>query len=84
MSDTTHPDRAVRALIDDGWTGEWDWPIGPADLANGAALVIRVIRDDLVMAWQDGRVTTLLDAEKFLNDRITVLSGRPTTSGDTT
>ncbi|WBB94145.1 hypothetical protein [Verrucosispora sp. WMMC514] len=35
----THPDPAVQALIDNGWLGEWDWPIQVHDLANAVRLV---------------------------------------------
>lgn len=77
-------DRAVQALINDGWLGEWDAPIEEWNLRGGAALVMRVMRDDLVMAWQAGEISDLLGAERFLNERIAALTGRPTTTGDTT
>lgn len=79
-----HHDRAVQALINDGWLGEWDTPIEPTDLANGVALVLRIVRDDIVMAWQEGRIEQLLDVEALLNARIATLTMRPTTTGDTT
>lgn len=77
-------DRAVRALIDAAWLGEWDRPIDGHDLTSCVATVLRVVRDDLVMAWQNGELWDLLGAERFLNERITALTGKPTTTGDTT
>lgn len=34
-----HEDPAVQALIDDGWLGEWDYPITVDDLVNAVRLV---------------------------------------------
>lgn len=44
--DPKHDDPAVQALIDDGWLGEWDYPITVQDLVN----VVRMVREasDLV------------------------------------
>jgi hypothetical protein len=36
---TTHEDPAVQALINDGWLGEWDYPIEVGDLVNAVAVV---------------------------------------------
>lgn len=80
----TKNDRAVQALINECWLGEWERPVDGHDLAEAAALVIRVARDDLVMAWQDGQISDLLGAERLLNERIVALTGRPTITGDTT
>ncbi len=80
----THPDRAVQALINDGWTGDWGETLKVSDLTGGVALVLRVFRDDLVMAWQNGDVADLLGAEEWMNARIRELTDRPTITGDTT
>ena len=76
--------RAVQALINDGWTGEWDWAIGPDDIKNGVALVTRVIRDDLYMAWQANEINDLAGAEWLLNQQIEALTGSRSLTGDTT
>lgn len=34
-----HEDPAVQALIDDGWVGEWGYPISVQDLVNAVRLV---------------------------------------------
>jgi hypothetical protein len=80
----THDDRAVQALIDHGWTGEWDWTIGPDDLANGVALVLRTVRDDLILEHLNGRIQTLIQVEDFINARVEKLTGQRTITGDTT
>jgi hypothetical protein len=82
MSDTK--DRAVRALIADAWLGEWERPVDGHDLSNAVALVLRTIRDDLVMAEQRGEIRRLSDVEEALNERIFNLTGRQTVTGDTT
>lgn len=76
----TDKDRAVQAL------NEMTWAVvpGECDLPAAAARVIRVVRDDLIMAWDAGQIRDLLDAERLLNERIVALTGRPTTTGDTT
>lgn len=77
-------DRIIRELINAGYSGEWDRPVDGWDLGAIAALVLRIARDDFVMAWQDGRVRHVADAERWLNDRIRSLGVGPTTTGDTT
>jgi hypothetical protein len=82
MSDTN---RAVQALIDDSWLGEWERPIDGHDLKGAVAIVTRVIRDDLYMAWQAGEINDLAGAEWFLNRQIEALvPGRRALTGDTT
>ena len=46
------------------------------------ARIVREERDALMLAWQKGQLTTLLDAEQFLNRRIEDL-GVDTMTGDT-
>jgi hypothetical protein len=74
MSDTN---RAMQALIYDGW------PVTD-ELRDAVALVTRVVRDDLYMAWQAGEIRDLLDVEGFLNSAVAELTGRPAVTGDTT
>lgn len=74
-------DRAVQALIADAWLGEW---VDGHDLSSAVATVLRVVRDDIVMAWQAGEISDLLGAERLLNERIEALTGKPTMTGDTT
>lgn len=77
----THDDRAVQALMDDGWGG--NWTIGPDDLINGVALVLRTVRDDLLLLYVKGQIRTLDEVENYLNARVTALTGRSTVTGDT-
>lgn len=81
MTDTN---RAVQALIDECWLGEWERPIDGHDLKNAVATVARVLRDDLYMAWQSGQIRDLSGAEEFLNAQIEALIGRRSLTGDTT
>ena len=53
-------------------------------IADVAPILLRVVRDDLVMAWQAGTISDLLDAEYWLNNRIRALTEQNTTTGDTT
>jgi hypothetical protein len=69
--------RAVRALIYDGWPST-------DELTDAVALVTRVIRDDLYMAWQANEIRDLAGAEWFLNAQIEALTGRRSLTGDTT
>lgn len=77
-------DRAVQALINDAWEGEWERPVEVDDLTNAVAIVTRHVRDDIVMAWQAGDIRRLADVEEFLNEGIFGLTGRPSVTGDTT
>lgn len=80
MLDTARIERAAAELRSTGRYGS-----EAVETATDAAPVIaRIIRDDIVMAWQEGRIADLLDVERMLNERIAALSGRPTTTGDTT
>jgi hypothetical protein len=79
MADT---DRAVVALRESLYD--------PIDWRNGVgqektvALILRVVRDDIVLAYQMGRIRSVEDVERALNARITALTGEATTTGDTT
>jgi hypothetical protein len=74
MSDTN---RAMQALIYDGW------PVTD-ELRDAVALVTRVVRDDLYMAWQAGQIRDLNGAEALLNAQIEALTGQRSLTGDTT
>lgn len=71
MTDTN---RAVQALTSQPWLPDWET----------VALVTRVIRDDLYMAWQANEINDLAGAEWFLNRQIEALTGRHSLTGDTT
>ena len=77
-------DRAVQALIDAAWKGQWDSPITDEDLAQGVAIVARVLRDDIAMAWINGDISTVVQVEQFLNRRIQSLVGGSPVTGDST
>lgn len=74
MADTN---RAVQALRETGW-------LDADELKDTVALVTRVVRDDLYMAWQAGQIRDLAGAEWFLNEQIEKLTGRRSPTGDTT
>lgn len=82
MSSTTD-DRAVQALIADGWVGEWDTPITATGIANGVALVLRVVRDDMLAARRAGDLDDITDVSHWLDSRVLALTGRATSTGDT-
>lgn len=79
-----HNDSAVQALIDDCWEGVWDSPITAHDLANGVALVLRIVRDDIVAARMSGDITDVTDVAHYLDSRVMALTGQQTSPGDTT
>lgn len=76
-------DRAVQALLDENWplAGEF---ASNADLAEAVSIALRVIRDDMYIAYQAGQVRSVEDVEAYLNLRIKRLSGASTNTGDTT
>lgn len=76
-------DRAVQALIANGWAGEWDTSITAADLANGAALVLRYVRDDMLAARRAGDLDDITDVAHWLDSRVMALTGNSTSTGDT-
>jgi hypothetical protein len=51
--------------------------------AEQRAQIIREERDHLVLAWLNNEIVDLLDAERWLNERIKAL-GVDTITGDTT
>jgi hypothetical protein len=83
VSNSTN-DRAVQALIDDGWAGEGDTLITDYGLANGVALVLRVVRDDMLAARNAGNLDDITDVAHWLGSRVMELTGQPTSPGDTT
>lgn len=85
-------DRAVRALfdfVDSPAPEDATYTAEDVTEASGAvAVVLRVIRDDMATAEQDGSLTveghSLIAMERYLNTRIRSLTGQDTTTGDTT
>lgn len=68
----THPDPAVQALIEHGWLGEWDYPIGVDNLEGAVALV----RDTDATNGPAASPSTLTTVRDELRDHMANLSDK--------
>jgi hypothetical protein len=78
--------RIMQVLVHNGWETAIDRsaPNPNEELADIAALVIRTLRDDIMMASQSGQINLSRDLETYLNRYVQRLSGQNTVTGDST